>query len=453
MAEHHDAHEGEEAPAPAPRNWKKIGIIGGGIAAAVILIIGVIVTVVVMARPAAEPKKEEAKAAQHGEASAPEHAKEPAAEKHAEASAEAPPAHEEHKTEEPKAEEPAAKHAEASAVAPEPVHEPAVAHNNPSLQSEILALQEEKRTLLQEQVELLKQQKAMMLQQSSAPSTRAPSSASALSGDKNCKLSGDPAKRNEELRNCLGISRGGKTAAVDPHAAGKEHGAVHEPGHWEYSGAAGPEYWGKLKPEFSACAAGQSQSPINIVGSGQGAAPSLEFNYKPSDLRVINNGHTIQVNYAAGSSITVDGQPYDLVQFHFHTPSEELINGRAFDMVIHLVHKNKAGQLAVVAVLLKQGSEQSALASIWPRLPANAGPEQQYADVKIDANKLLPADKKRYFSFSGSLTTPPCTEGVRWFVMKNPITLSEAQFKRFADIYSYNARPVQPIYKRVVTEN
>lgn len=436
MAEHHDAKEGEEAPAPAPRNWKKIGIIGGGIAAALILIIGVIVTVIMMARPAAEPKKEEAKAAQHGE--------ETAAEKHAEASIAASSTHEE-----PKTEEPASKHAEASAVATET----APAHTNPAgLQSEILALQEEKRTLLQEQVELLKQQKTMMQQQSLTPLRASPS---ALSGDKNCKLSGDPAKRTEELRNCLGIAKGGKTAAVGPQPSVKkeEHAAVHEPGHWEYSGAAGPEYWGKLKPEFSACAAGQSQSPINIVGSGQGAAPSLEFNYKPSDLRVINNGHTIQVNYAAGSSITVDGQPYDLVQFHFHTPSEELINGRAFDMVIHLVHKNKAGQLAVVAVLLKQGAEQNALATIWPRLPANAGPEQQYADVKIDANKLLPADKKRYFSFSGSLTTPPCTEGVRWFVMKNPITLSESQFKRFADIYSYNARPVQPIYRRVVTEN
>ncbi len=452
MSEHKEAHEAEEKPAAAPKNWKKIGIIGGGIAAGLILIIGVVVTVVMMMKPAEAPKKdaskEPEKTAEHQEAAPKAHAAEKA-----EASA---PAHDAHASEEPPKHEEVASDAAAhteTAHEPAPVSAPAP-HAAPSgLQSEILALQEEKRTLLQEQIELLKQQKAMM--QQSGPTPRAPSAGGSLSGDKNCKLSGDPAKRTEELRLCLGLAGGAKTAAHAPHASGKKeaHGAAHEPGHWEYSGAAGPEYWGKLKPEFSACASGQAQSPINIVGSGQGAAPSLEFNYKPSDLRVINNGHTIQVNYSAGSSISVDGKPYDLVQFHFHTPSEELLNGRPFDMVIHLVHKNKAGQLAVVAVLLKQGQEQAGLAGIWPRLPANAGPEQVYADVKVDASKLLPNDKKRYFSFSGSLTTPPCTEGVRWFVMKNPITLSESQFKRFADIYSYNARPVQPIYKRVITEN
>lgn len=429
MSEPHDDAASEEAPA-AGRNWKKVAIIGGGAGGALLLIVGVIVTVVMMTRPAEDHKKPTAQS-EHATASVvheTEHAaSEPSA--HAEAVA-------------------SASHSEPSKVIAAP-H----AEGDSDLQVQILALQEEKRTLLQEQVELLKQQKAMM--QQGAPVS---SSAKALSGDKNCQLSGNPATRTEELRNCFGLVAK-KTPAAETHAVTKPdarketHVVAHDPGHWEYSGEAGPEYWGKLKPEFAACAKGQTQSPINIVGGGQAGAPNLEFNYKPSDLRVINNGHTIQVNYAAGSQILVDGQPYDLLQFHFHTPSEELINGRAFDMVIHLVHKNKAGQLAVVGVLLKQGAEQAGLSSIWPNLPPSAGPEQIFPTVKVDANKLLPADKKRYFAFAGSLTTPPCSEGVRWFVMKNPVTLSAAQFKRFTDIYSYNARPVQPIYKRVITEN
>lgn len=429
MSEPHDDAASEEVPATG-RNWKKVAIIGGGAGGALLLIVGVVVTVVMMTRPAEDPKKTAAQA---------EHVIEPATHEAAHAASE-PLAHTETVA--------SASHSESSKVIAAP-H----AEGDSDLQAQILALQEEKRTLLQEQVELLKQQKAMM--QQGVPVS--PSS-KALSGDKNCQLSGNPTTRTEELRNCFGLVAK-KTPVADAHAvtkpeASKEtHVAAHDPGHWEYSGEAGPEYWGKLKPEFATCGKGQTQSPINIVGEGQAGAPRLEFNYKPSDLRLINNGHTIQVNYAAGSQILVDGQPYDLLQFHFHTPSEELINGRAFDMVIHLVHKNKAGQLAVVGVLLKQGAEQVGLSPIWPNLPASAGPEQIFPTVKVDANKLLPVDKKHYFAFAGSLTTPPCSEGVRWFVMKNPITLSATQFKRFTDIYSYNARPVQPLYKRVITQN
>jgi carbonic anhydrase len=220
---------------------------------------------------------------------------------------------------------------------------------------------------------------------------------------------------------------------------------------WSYRGAEGPSHWGDLKPDYSTCKLGSQQSPIDIQGAQKSALPPLVFDYKPAPLKIINNGHTVQVNYAPGSKISIGGHVYDVVQFHFHHPSEEKIQGRAYDMVAHIVHKDSEGHLAVVAVLLKSGAENKFLGGFWSHLPPSAGPEQTFADVKVNLADLLP-DARGYYTFMGSLTTPPCTEQVRWFVLKTPVDLSATQIAAFARLYPDNARPTQPANGRKTEE-
>jgi carbonic anhydrase len=221
--------------------------------------------------------------------------------------------------------------------------------------------------------------------------------------------------------------------------------------HWTYEGADGPDHWGALDGSFSACQNGQHQSPIDIRTPATAAdLPPIQFAYRPAPLQIINNGHTIQVTYAAGSAITVGGKRYELKQFHFHHPSEEKINGKSYAMVAHLVHAASDGSLAVVAVLLDAGTTASPLLSqIWPYLPAHEAAEQKHDNVQIDLTKLLPADRG-YYTFEGSLTTPPCSENVTWFVLKTPTTISREQADAFTKIYPLNARPTQPLNGRTV---
>ena len=233
------------------------------------------------------------------------------------------------------------------------------------------------------------------------------------------------------------------TAQADEHATG--HSA------WGYSGATGPEHWKDVSPESAVCGLGKHQSPIDIRATVKAKLPPIEFHYAPAPLRVVDNGHTIMVSYAAGSSIVVDGKPYELQQFHFHKPSEERVRGHAFPLVVHLVHKNAAGELAVVAVLLKKGTENAVLASIWKNLPAAKDVENAPAGVSINATDLLPAHRG-YYTFTGSLTTPPCSENVTWFVLKAPSEAAAAQVDLFGKHYAHNARPVQPLNDRVVRE-
>lgn len=222
--------------------------------------------------------------------------------------------------------------------------------------------------------------------------------------------------------------------------------------HWDYDGKEGPEHWGKMHKDFATCGLGHKQSPINIADTVKDKLPAIEFNYQPSPLKIVNNGHTVQVNFIEGSGIKVGADNYTLLQFHVHTPSEEQVKGKAYDMVAHLVHKNAAGQLAVVGVLFEKGAENAALAPVVAKLPKNAGPERSYAEVNVDAAKLLPADRG-YYTFEGSLTTPPCSEGVRWMVLKTPVTASPAQLDAIKAIVHHNARPVQPLHGRVVKES
>lgn len=226
----------------------------------------------------------------------------------------------------------------------------------------------------------------------------------------------------------------------------------HKSGHWSYEGAEGPNYWADLNPEFALCRSGHHQSPIDISNARKADLPPLQFDYKPSPLHIIDNGHTIMVNYAPGSFLRVGDKQYALKQFHFHRPSEERINGKAYAMSLHLVHADEQGNLAVVAVLLQRGTENDLVQELWSDLPKEKEHEEQLDNVQINAKGLLPSDL-RYYTFTGSLTTPPCTENVTWFVLEQPVSLSAAEIQRFEKLYRHNARPTEPLFDRTVLES
>lgn len=218
--------------------------------------------------------------------------------------------------------------------------------------------------------------------------------------------------------------------------------------HWGYTGDEGPVHWGELAPEFEACAKGKEQSPIDIKGGAAEDLPAIEFGYKPTHIKVINNGHTIQVNYDGDSHITLGGKRYNLLQFHFHAPSEHAVDGKLAPMEVHFVHKGEGGALAVVGVMLAEGEHNSALDGVWANMPKSVGPEVKVKG-SIDAAALLPKSRL-YSTYRGSLTTPPCTEGVTWLVMQSPTTLSGEQIDQFKEIVGVSNRPVQPLNARTL---
>ena len=224
------------------------------------------------------------------------------------------------------------------------------------------------------------------------------------------------------------------------------------PPHWSYEGEEGSFYWGKLNSSYSACSMGQTQSPINIQGAKKADLPALKFNYQAVPLNIIDNGHTIQVNYAPGSTLAVGEKVYTLKQFHFHHPSEEHVNGKDFPLVAHLVHADAEGHLAVVAVLFEQGSANLLIDTLWKNIPSEKGKPQDISSVSIQVQDLLPTEHD-YFTYAGSLTTPPCSEGVAWYVLKVHTTLSPEQVAAFATIYSKNARPIQPTNGREILQS
>ena len=234
---------------------------------------------------------------------------------------------------------------------------------------------------------------------------------------------------------------------------GQEEPPPPPPPHWSYGGNNGPERWGSLGKVFATCSQGERQSPIDIRKTIKADLPPIQFNYQPTGLSIVDNGHSIKVDTPDAGGITVDGESYALAQFHFHKPSEEKINGKAYDMVAHLVHQSKDGKLAVVAVLMEAGKKEHALIrTLWTHLPLEQEKPVTRQDVKIDPLQILPA-KHGYYTFLGSLTTPPCTEGVLWMVLKTPIQVSKEQLAGFATIYKNNVRPIQPINGRVIKES
>jgi len=220
------------------------------------------------------------------------------------------------------------------------------------------------------------------------------------------------------------------------------------PPHWTYEGEEGPDHWGELDPAFEACATGAEQSPIDLTNAEAFDLVDVQTNYQPSALTILNNGHTIQANYDVGSTMVVNGLTYDLLQFHFHTPSEHTIDGEAFPLEVHFVHRNAEGGLAVIGVMLVEGeAENDAYAPVFAAMPAEEAEPDAVEGVTIDANVMLPEDQL-YYTYRGSLTTPPCSEGVRWIVMTTPVELSAAQIEAFQAIFELNARPVQDIFER-----
>lgn len=221
--------------------------------------------------------------------------------------------------------------------------------------------------------------------------------------------------------------------------------------HWGYQGNNGPQNWSNLKGDYALCGSGENQSPINITNTVDAKLPKLNINYRGSGNNVINNGHSIQVNYQPGSTLTVDGDKFELKQFHFHSPSENTINGKSFPLEGHFVHADKKGNLAVIAVMFEEGQANSVLDKFWKQIPKNEGKKSRLTN-KVAARDLLP-ENTDYYRFNGSLTTPPCTEGVRWFVMKQPVTVSKHQVEKFSHIMHHpNNREVQHLNARLVLE-
>jgi carbonic anhydrase len=235
---------------------------------------------------------------------------------------------------------------------------------------------------------------------------------------------------------------------------------------WEYEGEKGPEHWSELDPDYAACNAGKEQSPIDIQHAEKADLPALRFEYKSGPLRyLVNNGHTIRVNYhdtpGSGNFFIVGGKRYHLTQFHFHRPSEEQVGGKAYDMVVHLMHTASDGKIAGVAVFLTAGRANATIQRIWEHMPKTEGKvgadfsheELAIPGVEIDPGGLLPRSVAHYYTYMGSVTAPPCTEGVEWFVLKTPVEISAQQINAFAQLYPNDVRPVQPLNGRIVKGN
>jgi carbonic anhydrase len=220
---------------------------------------------------------------------------------------------------------------------------------------------------------------------------------------------------------------------------------------WSYEGETGPANWGRINKAWTKCGSGARQSPIDIRDGMKVELEQISFDYKPSSFSVTDNGHTIQVDVAGGNYLNVQNRQYELVQFHFHRPGEERINGKSFEMVVHLVHKDAEGKQAVLAVLLERGRAQSTIQTVWNNLPLEKH-DVIRPTIVLDLAELLP-EKRDYFTYMGSLTTPPCDEGVLWMVMKNPVQASPAQMALFSRLYPMNARPVQASAGRVIKES
>ena len=228
---------------------------------------------------------------------------------------------------------------------------------------------------------------------------------------------------------------------------------------WHYDGGEGPEHWGELGPRFASCRDGRQQSPIDIVLPANGGdVPRVMLQFPPATLRIahhehvadgINNGHTIQINYDDGDTLSVGDTSFDLVQYHFHSPSEHTFSGRRYPMEMHMVHRASSGALAVVGVLVAEGRHHAAFDPVWTNLPRAKGVETHYEHITVDVDALLPASHASY-RYQGSLTTPPCTEGVEWIVLSTPIELDRQQIDMFRAIIHDNSRPVQALNGRVV---
>lgn len=220
---------------------------------------------------------------------------------------------------------------------------------------------------------------------------------------------------------------------------------------WSYSGENGPEHWAALDPDFALCAKGTNQSPVNLSGFIEAELEPLAFDYNGIVTELLNNGHTIQASHAAGSTLKVGGRSFELKQIHFHAPSEHQVEGKSFPFEAHFVHADADGHLAVLGVLYSVGEENAALKKLWQQMPKEAGKQEGMA-AQVRAEQLLP-ENRDYWRLNGSLTTPPCSEGVLWLILKTPATVSEAQVRQFSEVMGHpNSRPAQAVNARAVLQ-
>lgn len=217
--------------------------------------------------------------------------------------------------------------------------------------------------------------------------------------------------------------------------------------HWSYEGEEGPKNWSELDERYSMCIEGSNQSPINITNTIEAKLLPLELEDNSKGTTFINNGHTVQVNFAGGSTLTLDGKEYSLKQVHFHTPSENTIEGKSYPMEAHLVHAS-GSSLAVIGVMFEVSNDNTVLNKILRNLPENEGDSNELKSL-VTGYELLP-EIKDYYRFNGSLTTPPCSEGVKWVVLKTPVQISESQLKDFTSVMPENNRPIQEINARTI---
>jgi carbonic anhydrase len=233
--------------------------------------------------------------------------------------------------------------------------------------------------------------------------------------------------------------------ATQPEPASeKQAGHVH----WSYEGEGGPENWGKLDPDFAACSDGLEQSPVDIPADAPVNSDDVTYAYAKTAVNIVNNGHAIQVNYDKGSTAKIDGATYTLMQFHFHSPSEHTLSGENMAMEMHLVHTDSAGNIAVIGVMLVEGAENPAFTPVWDNMPADKGKPVTIGGAFVNVDDLLPKERS-YYRYYGSLTTPPCTEGVLWHVLAQPVEISSDQLSAFRAIHRGTNRPVQPMNDRV----
>jgi carbonic anhydrase len=222
--------------------------------------------------------------------------------------------------------------------------------------------------------------------------------------------------------------------------------SAHHKAHWEYAGDQGPEHWGDLDPAFRTCSTGLEQSPVNILNAWP-TRNAIELDYKASTFQVIDNGHTVQVNVERGSFASIAGQRYELKQFHFHSPSEHVVENRPYQMEVHFVHSNERGELAVIGAFINPGKNHAGYQTIWDYMPVKAKEPIKPYNITLDLRALLPASLTA-FHYDGSLTTPPCTEKVNWNVLHATLKFSQEQIDRFKLKYPMNARPAQPLNYR-----
>ena len=222
--------------------------------------------------------------------------------------------------------------------------------------------------------------------------------------------------------------------------------------HWSYTGETGPAHWSELNPADSLCGCGHEQSPVDISNTFKSKLDKIKFNYKPSEINLVNNGHTIQLIYTKGSSAIINGKKFNLIQFHFHIPSEHTINGMHYNMELHLVHQDEKGEIAVIGVFFKIGSFNKTLQILIDNLPKEINLPIVNQKLEINAYDFIPKNQI-YYHYFGSLTTPPCTEKINWNIFKSPIQASVKQINQLKSLMGENSRPVQKLNDRFLLES